>query len=95
MTIECGTITVSRPAHITATDMIIDPTECDELCDATVSITWTNTGGRTETITPGITVDGETTAAAPITLHRNETATVVFHLTGLLEGDHSVCPVPN
>lgn len=60
MTIACGTITVQKPAHITATDMIIDPTDCDEFCDASVTITWTNTGGRTRTITPGIKVDDVT-----------------------------------
>lgn len=96
MTVTCGTITVWKPAHISATDMIIDPTDCDEPCDATVTITWTNTGGRTQTITPAIVVDGITTlATAPITLAKDETATVVFHVTGLLEGDHSVCPDPN
>ena len=95
MTIACGTITVWKPAHIGATNMVIDPTDCDELCDATVTITWKNTG-RTATITPAIVVDGvRTPAASPITLGKNETATVVFHLTGLLEGNHSVCPDPN
>ena len=96
MTINCGTITVWKPAHITATNMTIDPTECDELCDSTITITWTNTGGRTATITPGVIVDGVTMpAASPITLAKNQTATVIFLVTGLLEGDHSVCPVPN
>lgn len=94
--VECGTITVWKPAHIIATDLIIDPADCDEPCDSTVTITWKNAGGRTQTITPAIIVDGLTTpATAPITLAKNETATVVFHVTGLLEGDHSVCPDPN
>lgn len=94
--VECGTITVWKPAHIIATDLIIDPIDCDEPCDSTVTITWKNVGGRTQTITPAIIVDGLTTpSAAPITLAKNETATVVFHVTGLLEGDHSVCSDPN
>lgn len=75
--------------------MIIDPTDCEEPCNATVTITWTNIGGRTETITPAIIVDGVTTpAAAPITLAKNGTATVVFNIAGLLEGDHTICPDP-
>ncbi len=96
MPVTCGTITVWRPAHITADSMIIDPTDCDEQCDATVTITWKNIGGRTQTITPAIVVDGvRTPAIAPITLVKNQTATVEFHVTGLMEGDHSVCPDPN
>jgi len=96
MTIECGEIEVHKPAHITATNMVIDPTDCDELCDSTVTITWTNTGSRTQTITPGIVVDGVTTpATAPITLAKDESATVIFNITGLTEGEHSVCPDPN
>ncbi len=95
MTIPCGTITVTRPSHITALNMTIEPTECDELCDSTVTITWTNTGGRTETITPGIVVDGVRTAGTPITLARDETATQIFQVSGLLEGVHTVCPDPN
>lgn len=96
MPVTCETITVWKPAHITAMTMTIDPTDCDEPCDTTVTIIWKNTGGRTQTITPGIKVDGiTTTAAAPITLAKDETATVVFHVTGLMEGPHSVCPDPN
>lgn len=96
MTIACGTITVWRPANITATDMTIIPADCDEPCNATVTITWTNTGGRTATITPAIVVDGVTTSApAPITLAHGESTAVAFNVTGLMEGNHSVCPSPN
>lgn len=96
MTIACGTITVHRAANITATDMVIEPVDCDEPCDATITVTWTNAGGREQTITPAIIVDGvRTEAAAPITLDENEMAVVIFNVTGLMEGDHSVCPDPN
>lgn len=96
MTIACGTITVWIPAHITAINMTIDPIDCDEPCNATVIVTWQNTGGRATTITPAIIVDTLTTpAAAPITLAHNETAQVTFNVTGLAAGNHSVCPVPN
>ncbi len=97
MTIACGTITVHKPpANITATNMIIDPTDCDEPCDATVTVTWANTGGASQTITPAIVIDGVTTPAdAPITLNGGDTATVVFNVTGLMEGNHTICPDPN
>ncbi len=93
--VECGILTVWKPAHIVADSMIIDPTDCDEPCNATVTITWKNIGGRTATITPAIIVDSVMTPAAePITLAKNETATVVFNLVGLLEGEHIICPDP-
>ena len=93
--VECGTLTVWKPAHIIADSMIIDPTDCDEPCNATVTIIWKNIGGRTQTITPAIVVDGlRTPATAPITLAKNETAIVVFNITGLMEGDHNICPDP-
>ena len=93
--VTCGTITVWRPANITATNMNIDPTDCDTPCDVTVTITWTNTGGRTQTITPGIVVDTVTTAGTSMTLAANQTAQQIFHVTGLMEGVHTVCPDPN
>lgn len=95
MTVSCGTITVSKPTRITATDMTINPTDCDELCDVTITITWTNTGSRPGTVTPGVVIDGVKTEGTPITLTKNQTATQTFNVTGLLEGDHSVCPDPN
>lgn len=95
MTVACGTITVWKPANITATDISYSTTDCDEPCNATVTITWTNTGGRTATITPAIIVDGIRTEGALITLAKNESATQMFNVIGLIEGDHSVCPDPN
>lgn len=93
--VECGTLTVRKPAHIVADSMTIDPTDCEEPCNATVTITWKNIGGRTETITPAIVVNGvRTPAAAPITLAKNETTIVVFNITGLTEGDYTICPDP-
>ena len=96
MSVTCGMITVWKPAHITATNITYSTTDCDEPCNVTVTITWTNTGGRTQTITPGIIVDGVRTAGTPITLAKNETATPqIFTVTGLMEGDHTICPDPN
>lgn len=94
--VECGILTVSKPAHIIAESMTIDPTDCEEPCNATVTVAWKNVGGKIQTITPAIVVNGSTTpAAAPITLAKNETATIVFNLTGLMEGDYTICPDPN
>lgn len=95
--IACQTLIVKKPAHIVATNMILGTNDCDEPCTTTVTITWTNTGSRTGTITPGIVVNGVTTSGTPITLAKDETATQIFNLTNLPEivGDYNICPYPN
>lgn len=93
--IACQTLTVKKPAHIVATNMVMSTNDCDEPCDATVTITWANTGSRTGTITPGIVVNGVTTLGAPITLAKDQTATQTFTLSGYVEGDYDICPSPN
>lgn len=93
--IPCQILTVKKPANIVAMDMIMSTHDCDEPCNATVTITWKNIGGRTGTITPGIVINGETTSGTEITLAKNETATQTFELTGLLEDDYDICPYPN
>jgi hypothetical protein len=95
MTVSCGTITVWKPANITATDITYSTTDCDEPCDVIITITWTNTGGRAQTITPGIIIDDVRTAGTSITLAKAQTATQIFNITGLTEGVHTVCPDPN
>jgi plastocyanin len=95
MSVPCGVITVRKPANITATNMTVQPTDCDEPCNVTVTVTWKNTGGRTATITPAIVVDTTRTEGAPITLAKNETVTITFNVAGLIEGTYNVCPDPN
>lgn len=94
--VECGTITVWVPAHIIAYSMDIVPTDCDEPCNATITVTWKNIGGRTQEITPAIIVGTvRTPALTPIILAKNQTATVIFNVTGLTEGNYLVCPDPS
>lgn len=96
MSIECGIITVVKPANITAIDMTIDPTDCDEPCDAIVTITWQNIGGRPITFEPAIIVnDTRTGLGEEITLSRDETTSQTFNLTDLLEDVYTICPDPN
>jgi hypothetical protein len=95
MSVPCGTITVRKPANIIATNMTVDPTDCDELCDVTVTVTWQNTGGRTATITPAIVVNTTRTEGTPITLIKNQTVTITFNVTDLTEGTYTICPDPN
>ena len=95
MPVTCQTITVLKPAHITATNMTIDHIDCDEPCDSTITITWTNTGSRTATIIPGIVVNGTRTAGTSMTLAKDQTSIQTFHVTGLTEGTYTVCPDPN
>ena len=97
MTISCQTISVKRPAHITATAMTIDHTDCDTPCTTRVTVTWTNTGTRNATTptTPSIIVDGTSYPGTSITLAAGASSEQTFDLIGLLEGEHSVCPDPN
>ncbi len=97
MTIACQIYTVQPPAtHITATSMVITPgSPCAEPCDATVTITWTNTG-RSGTFEPAIIVDSVRTGSGKtITVPRNGTYNEVFNLTALAEADYNICPDPN
>lgn len=81
--------------NITATDMIINPIECDEPCNATVTVTWTNTGPR-ETFRPAIKVNGtKIELGIEITLNKNHETTQTFNLTNLMEGIYTICPDPN
>ena len=95
MSVTCGILTVRKPANITATDMIMSTADCDEPCSSTVTITWTNTGGRTATVTPAIVVNGVRTAGAPMTLIAGASDTRVFELVDRMEGVYTICPDPN
>jgi len=98
MTIACQVYTVQpQPANITATNMVITPASpCDEPCDATVTITWTNTGGKAGTFEPAIIVNGVRTGiGSNINLAKNGTHVEAFSLTGLTEADYNICPDPN
>ena len=102
MTIACETIRVWKPAHIEATNMIFDVTDCDEPCTVTATVTWTNTGGRTGSFTPNISVDGTPISPAPYTsedLAGGASVTHAFSISGLSAvspyTDHTICPMFN
>ena len=97
MSIACQIYTVAPPpTNITATNQIIDPpSPCAEPCNATVTITWTNTG-KSGTFEPAIVVDSVRTGSGKtIIVPRDGTYTEVFNLAALAEADYNICPDPN
>ncbi len=102
MTVSCGTLRVWKPANIIATNMIFDTNDCDEPCTVTVTVTWTNTGGRTGSFAPNISIDG-TPYGSPYPLENlagGASVTHAFSITGLTAisapfTDHAICPIPN
>ncbi len=88
-------IITANGAHVTAIDMIIDPTDCDEPCDATVTVTWKNIGNGPGKFRPGIKVNGDRIRLDEITLAKNQTTTKIFNLTDIMEGTYTICPDPN
>src|SRR3990167_9765187 len=81
--------------HITATNMTINPTDCDEPCSATVTVTWKNSGQGSGKFKPAIKVNGIKNELEEITLKRNQTITKTFNLINLMEGTYTICPYPN
>lgn len=80
---------------ITATNMTISPTDCDEPCNAIVTVTWMNSGQGSGKFKPAIKVNGIKNELEEITLRRNQTITKTFNLTNLMEGTYTICPFPN
>lgn len=82
--------------NITATDMIIDPIDCDEPCNVTIIVTWANRGNKREKFKPAIKVnDTKIELGIEIALNKNQITTQTFNLTNLMEGTYTVCPYPN
>lgn len=101
MPVTCPTIDVApapapTEAHITATSITPSVTTCQAVCSLTVSVTWTNQGDATGSFIPGLGVDsGVPVTLSSVTLVPNETYMYIFSITGLTEGSHTICPVPN
>lgn len=101
MTIACQIVSVLTPANITATDMVLNKTSCTEPCSVTVTITWTNTGGTTDTFAKAVSVykDGEHyntyIFGLNVTLGPGLSTIGSYTITGLPEGTYSICPNPN
>lgn len=82
--------------HITATNMTINPTNCDEPCNSIVTVTWENIGKKPGKFRPAIKVnETKIELGTEITLNKNRTTTQTFNLTNLMEGTYTICPYPN
>lgn len=101
MTIACQIVNVVTPANITATNMMLDRTDCTAFCNVTVTIEWTNTGGTTGTFAKAVSVykDGEHyntyIFGLNTTLGPGLSTTGSHTITGLPAGIYSICPNPN
>lgn len=89
-------ITSMNGARITATHMTIEPTDCDESCNATVTVTWKNIGNGPGKFKPAIKIDDTRIRLdEEINLAKGQTTTQIFNITNLMEGIYTVCPIPN
>lgn len=81
---------------IVATNMTLSTYDCDEPCNPTVTVIWTNTGSR-QKFRPEITVNGNKIEfGKEITLNKNQsTSPITFNLINLMEGTYEICPYPN
>lgn len=90
------TVNGDDKGHITAINMVIDPIDCDEPCNAIITVTWKNIGEKSEKFKPVIIVNGTKTGEKPeMPLARNQTTTQTFNLNNLTEGTYIICPYPN
>ena len=88
-------IQAANGENITATNMTISPTDCDEPCNAIVTVTWVNSGQGSGKFKPAIKVNGIIKQLEEINLRKNQTITMTFNLTNLMEGTYTICPYPN
>lgn len=98
MALACQTVTVSTPAAIVATNMVVSPLNCVAPCNITVDVTWTNNGGTAGSLVPNITIDAIAVTPAPFPaeqLAAGASVTRSFSVTNLAAGPHPICPLPN
>jgi hypothetical protein len=89
-------IEIMNGEEIVAINMIIDPVDCDEQCNATVTVTWQSTSNRRKKFIPAINVNGQKISPyGEISIVKDQTITKTFDLTGLMEGTYTICPYPN
>lgn len=84
---------------VSESDFTVVPDTCEQLCDATVNVTWTNNGNLNGLIYPAITVDG---TRIPFSMPESILAiapgafvTKSFTVQNLGIGQHEICPSPN
>jgi len=93
--------TEQTSTDITATAMTITPNETPcrhNICTVTVSVTWTNNGGISESFVPNITIDTVPISPAPYlseSLAPTASVTKSFVISNLAVGTHNICPYPN
>lgn len=100
MTVNCQTITVVSPSHITATNMIVTPSASPCIqseCTVNISVTWQNQGDVDGSFVPSLIVSGTpiTTPYPSEVLTASTSITHTFSLTGMTKGQYSICPSPN
>jgi hypothetical protein len=96
-----GTEEAQSSANITATNMIITPSDTPCVagtCTMTVDVTWTNTGGTSGSFVPNITIDTVAIYPDPFpseSLGAGLSVSHTFIVSGLTTGTHNICPSPN
>jgi hypothetical protein len=89
-------IEIMNGKEIVAINMVIYPIDCDEPCNATVTITWKNTSNKRIEFRPTIDVNGQKISPyGEMSIAKYQTITKTFDITGLMEGIYTVCPDPN
>ncbi len=98
MAIACDleTLAVRKPANITAISRTFSTLDCDEPCNATITVTWQNTGGRNGSFEPAIIINGVRNGSGlNQSIQPSQTYQYTFTLSNLVEGTYTVCPDPN
>lgn len=97
MTVTCPVIDViAIGPNITATSIVPSKTSCQALCSLTVNVIWTNQGDTAGTYIPGLSINGGTPTTLPSeSLDPGQSIEHIFNVSGLPQGSHIVCPVPN
>lgn len=94
--IDTKTLNGDGGGVITAINMTINPTDCDEHCNATVTVTWVNAEKERAKFRPAIKINGtKMDLGIEITLIKNQTTTQTFNLMNLTQGTYDICPYPN
>lgn len=99
MASQCVIINMLAPANIISTNITPNKTTCTEPCDLTVDVTWTNIGDVEGMFIPSIKIDGISISPAQYSFESLaagiESSAYTFTITGLTEGNHTICPDPD
>lgn len=87
--------TIDEGPIITATSISTSKTTCVQPCNLTANIIWINSGISTRTFIPSIVVDTIKSSTASMSLAAGASVAKTFSITGLMAGNHTLCPDPN